>query len=189
MSKYRSRDDGFLDIYDKKTPSYPPGRALAPYSSPSRFRKKARAAAFYFLASTIHDLLNYKIAQRTFWPNAIVLIPLQALFLAIITGTIMFVGKKRGTSVAVNISGPDSILRPLAHWRETLPLVITLLGCATLYTLQAPFLEVAISTSIMVNRCLSAGTFYIEYALADVCRSRYDPAAPLSAASVLHTFQ
>lgn len=133
-------------------PHYP-----SPYSSetqddPSSFRRKCRAGIFYLFCSTIHELVIYKIAQRTSWPIATSFIPFEFLIFTIIAGLASLYMKKTSNLKMQHVLGLNGLpILPSLAWKESLPLAALTVAAAALKVLKDASLEASISTAVSVS--------------------------------------
>lgn len=124
---------------------------------PSAFRRKMGIGIVYILVGTIYELIIYKLAQRTVWPNATLFVPLElsALTVAITILSLVLRRKKSGGNNAQlqHIFGLHSSTSLSTGWKEILPLAASVGAAATLRILKDSFLEPSISTSVSVSIC------------------------------------
>jgi hypothetical protein len=130
------------------------------------FKRKLRAGLFYLACSTAHELMIYKIAQRTFWQTATFFLSFEYLLL-LICGSILTLYMKLRKSVPLQkLIGVNGIqLWPISSTssstsassssntlsKDVLPLAALVVATASLRILKDGLLDVTISTSISVS--------------------------------------
>ena len=149
------RDNGLNGHYSKTSSTYQQESDSPILSESSTIHKrKLRAAVFYVLASMAHELLVYKIANKTIWANAVILIPLEAMLLTLASGAFTFLANKKSDTASQRSLSQHEPLISFKLWRESLPLVALLVSSSAVFSLQAGFLEMAVSTSVTVGALL-----------------------------------
>lgn len=126
---------------------------------PSSFRRKVRAAIFYLLCSTLHEIIIYKISQRTTWSNVTLFIPFELLISTTIAGLVTIYMKKSSNlklQYAIGLDG--SPILPSIAWKDSAPLAGFTVTAAVFRILKDAHLEASISTALSVSRC---GTWQI----------------------------
>lgn len=116
---------------------------------------QSRAACLFLLSSTAHELLLTKIANRTFWPNAVILVPLHAAFLCCALSLLSFLSARNARfrniiNRYVDLEG----FQPLRVDRSLPvlgPLAAASVASTTLFLLQAGYLPISASASVSVS--------------------------------------
>lgn len=119
---------------------------------PATFRRKCRVALFYLLTSTSHELVIYKLAQRTTWPNAILFIPFEFLLLTAIACLASVYIKKTGNlrmQQSIGVNGPP--VSSMFTLKDSTPLAVLTVLAAALTILKDAWLEAAIGTAVSVG--------------------------------------
>jgi hypothetical protein len=112
---------------------------------------KTRALVYHFLASTLHELLLYKIAQRTIWPNALILLPVDAGIHMAFFAILVYLARKKGIKFLQPYAGNQESLRPSTAWKDIMPLAACTVLSTAAYFLQAGYLQMAITATVAVS--------------------------------------
>lgn len=119
---------------------------------PSAFRRKCRAGIFYLICSTAHELVIYKLAQRTSWPIATSFIPFEFLVFTIITGIASLYMKKTSNLKMQHLLGLNGLpILPCLAWKESAPLAALTVAAAAFRVLKDASLEASISSAVSVS--------------------------------------
>lgn len=119
---------------------------------PATFRRKCRVALFYLLTSTSHELVIYKLAQRTTWPNAILFVPFEFLLLTAIACLASVYMKKTGNLKMQQLIGVNGLpVSSLFTLKDSTPLAVLTVLTAALTVLKDAWLEAAIGTAVSVG--------------------------------------
>lgn len=133
------------------SPYYSPSESIQ--DDPSTFRRKCRAGIFYLICSTVHELVIYKLAQRTSWPIATSFIPFEFLIFTIITGIASLYMKKTSNLKMQQLLGLNGLppILPCLAWKESAPLAALTVAAAAFRVLKDASLEASISTAVSVS--------------------------------------
>lgn len=133
---------------------HPHQDGTTPLDDPSSLRRKTRAAVFYLLCSALHEVVIYKIAQRTAWSNITLFIPIELLISTIVAVLVTRYVKKSSNLRLQHLIGLNGFsILPSKAWKESAPLAGITVAAAVFRILKDAYLEASISTAVSVSRC------------------------------------
>jgi hypothetical protein len=151
------RGGSSVSVLHSRQSSFATDATLDTLDDPSTFKLKLRVGLFYLACSTAHELMIYKIAQRTFWQTAAFFLSFEYL-LWLVCGVILMIYMRFSKSVPLQkiIGGNGTqLLWPSSSspslYKDVLPLAALLVATAALRLFKDGLLDVTSSASISVS--------------------------------------